>query len=764
MRTTPRSAAAGHRHPSWCAALVLLAWLPRPDAAFASTDVDGIWSVLGSPYKVGSTAVYDARRDRMVVFGGSSSEIWALSLAGPPAWMRIVPFESAPVPFEAHAVFYDLPRDRMIVYGGYGAQRGELWALSLAGIPVWTAMYTTGTAPLRVGTAVIYDPVRDRMILFGGNAGGSNMNDTWSLSLDGTPTWTQILPPGGAPPARSGHCALYDPGLDRMLVYGGDGDTALNDVWALDFSGTPAWTRLVPTGSAPPGGTQYAALDVDRNRLLVFGGWRAAGGQTWAFDLGAPRWSLLAPAGQLPPGRLGPALLLDAPRNRLVVAGGCRAGCSTPEPSVWALSLEGTLAWSRMSTQEAPPGGRAAHTAIYDSRRHRMLIYGGLRSDSLLSEVWELAFGGAIKWTRLETTGPAPRRAFHSAVYDRPWDRMIVFGGMDGSSATNEVWALGLSSSPPAWTRLVPGGTEPSGRWGHTAIYDSQRRSMLIFGGFFGGFLADTWALSLDADPTWVELPDLGAAPVGRWQHAAIYDPVRDRMVIFGGDWCGECPRNDVWAFSLANMTWSDLTPDEQGPTGRIAPSAMYDAERDRMVVFGGLEFFAIELRPTNDTWALPLKGSPTWTKLEPTGTLPEPRGRHPAIHDPVGDRLVAFGGDAWWGQLRNDLVMLSWPKSSSSPGASAPRLVLGPTYPNPFNCGTTIAFDLPSPTRVRLRLFDVSGRLVRELSSMELGPGAHQLPWDGRDERGTSANSGVYTCVLEAGAVRQARRLVLIR
>ncbi len=97
-------------------------------------------------------------------------------------------------------------------------------------------------------------------------------------------------------------------------------------------------------------------------------------------------------------------------------------------------------------------------------------------------------------------------------------------------------------------------------------------------------------------------------------------------------------------------------------------------------------------------------------------------------------------------------------------PGA-APACRLHQNTPNPFNPSTTIAFDLPAPGRVGLRVYDASGRLVRTLAAgIVLPAGRGSLDWDGRDEGGRPVAAGIYICRLEAGAHRESRAMTLVK
>jgi hypothetical protein len=85
--------------------------------------------------------------------------------------------------------------------------------------------------------------------------------------------------------------------------------------------------------------------------------------------------------------------------------------------------------------------------------------------------------------------------------------------------------------------------------------------------------------------------------------------------------------------------------------------------------------------------------------------------------------------------------------------------------YPNPFNPVTTLSFELPRQEAVRLRVYDVAGRLVRTLIDGEtLDQGRHEEVWRGRDDSGRQLASGTYFSRLEAGAHRETQPMVLVK
>jgi flagellar hook assembly protein FlgD len=63
----------------------------------------------------------------------------------------------------------------------------------------------------------------------------------------------------------------------------------------------------------------------------------------------------------------------------------------------------------------------------------------------------------------------------------------------------------------------------------------------------------------------------------------------------------------------------------------------------------------------------------------------------------------------------------------------------------------------------VRLRIYDVTGRLVRTLLDREEKPGTRQIVWDGRDDDGTAVALGLYVCSFQAPGYHRTQKLVRI-
>jgi flagellar hook assembly protein FlgD len=88
----------------------------------------------------------------------------------------------------------------------------------------------------------------------------------------------------------------------------------------------------------------------------------------------------------------------------------------------------------------------------------------------------------------------------------------------------------------------------------------------------------------------------------------------------------------------------------------------------------------------------------------------------------------------------------------------------LHPNVPNPFNPTTTIAFDLASAGRVQLRIYDVTGKLVRTLVDESRPAGRYTETWTGIDVVGARVASGVYFYRLDAMGFASTRKMVLLQ
>ncbi len=91
-------------------------------------------------------------------------------------------------------------------------------------------------------------------------------------------------------------------------------------------------------------------------------------------------------------------------------------------------------------------------------------------------------------------------------------------------------------------------------------------------------------------------------------------------------------------------------------------------------------------------------------------------------------------------------------------------EFILLQNYPNPFNPITTIQYSLAKREFVSLKIFDITGRLVRTCVNEVKGPGKNQFVWDGRNNSGKQVASGVYFYFIKTSSKSISKKLVLLR
>jgi len=97
--------------------------------------------------------------------------------------------------------------------------------------------------------------------------------------------------------------------------------------------------------------------------------------------------------------------------------------------------------------------------------------------------------------------------------------------------------------------------------------------------------------------------------------------------------------------------------------------------------------------------------------------------------------------------------------------GESLPRiLALSQNRPNPFRPSTNVTYALPTAREVALKVYNVSGQVVRVLESGPRPAGTHSVTWDGRDESGRRVAAGTYFYRLDAGAERLTRKMTVLK
>lgn len=286
-----------------------------------------------------------------------------------------------------------------------------------------------------------------RILLFGGRSNSALISETWIYDINKN-RWT-LLSPSVSPSAARGVGAAYL-GWESVLVYGGQSDSSyfLDKTYQYDYA-TATWTDLSPSET---GGSLVSLADlgicyIADGKVLLFGGrnhynWY---NNTWLYDKNLNQWQLMSPTvvgGTLDArSGLGMTYIGD---DKVVMFGG-HNGSGTNYNDTWVYDLSQNE-WTEMSPT----------------------VVGGALS--VRDNVGMTYIGG---------------------------DQVLLFGGrINGSAITNEVWLYDLSDNE--WTNLTTtlSGTMPGARSLMGFAYAGLGKAVM-FGGYNGSALKDTWHLSI---------------------------------------------------------------------------------------------------------------------------------------------------------------------------------------------------------------------------------------------------------------------------
>jgi hypothetical protein len=318
-----------------------------------------------------------------------------------------------------------------------------------------------------------------------------------------------------------------------------------------------------------------------------------------------------------------PAQLADGSAPKIDAGEGTEDGAigrdARPDPG---------LAWRLLAPVPAP-SPRFAHAMTTDPSGDGVFMFGGTAGEELTGPTWRFDGEG---WHELaadaDDDGVPEPRVQHAMAHDVSRDVVVLFGGYaEFGDPFDDVWEWNGSS----WN--VPGlsETQPPGRNGHAMAFTGG--DVLMFGGFDAQAFDDSWAWN---GQRWEEVSGT-TRPRARAGHAMAYDPVRRRVVLFGGISGQSDFFDDTWEWN--GEAWELVAAEAPAPTARRFHAMAYDAERREVLLFGGEAESGAVL---SDVWAW---DGTAWVELTPSGPHPGPRRQHAMAYDPNFDRVVLFGG-----------------------------------------------------------------------------------------------------------------------
>lgn len=247
--------------------------------------------------------------------------------------------------------------------------------------------------------------------------------------------------------------------------------------------------------------------------------------------------------------------------------------------------------WRRRDPADGGPSARELHAMAFDESRGVTVLFGGVDSDGVVrADLWE--YNGS-NWTQRSQGATAPTGRYgHTMVYDSVGGVVLLFGGtLADGTLSDELWQWDGSE----WALMLPRRSAPSGRTMHAMAFDSGRGVTVLHGGRgAAGLLDDTWEWSGSQWRSWT-----GQRPAARCGHAMAYDSVRAVTVMVGGNRGDSLASSEVWQWDGA--AWVPGAAATWRPPAGFGRAMAFDVARGRAVLMGGLSGMTL----TSESWEL---------------------------------------------------------------------------------------------------------------------------------------------------------------
>ena len=231
----------------------------------------------------------------------------------------------------------------------------------------------------------------------------------------------------------------------------------------------------------------YSAMDDD---TTIADGEHVA--EIWAYNRTSNKWRMAmgGPTGM--PQNEGGLAVYDSVNDRIIHFGGL-AGSSQMTNDVWELKADsyGVYRARKLTPSGTLPPQRWLAAGCYDAANQRLIVWGGQNQSTILNDVWALSLSGAETWTQLSPTGTAPTAVWQSAyAFDAATKRLYVHGGFNGVGYSTQLFYLDVTTTNGAWVNTnVTGGLAVRGA---VMGYDSVNQRLVCFGGFDGSAVNNT--------------------------------------------------------------------------------------------------------------------------------------------------------------------------------------------------------------------------------------------------------------------------------
>lgn len=345
---------------------------------------------------------------------------------------------------------------------------------------------------------------------------------------------------------------------------------------------------------------------------------------------------------------------------------------------------------------------------------------------------------------------PYDRHAYSGMALATSRNTLYIWSGANNSMPDNyrgDMWAYSFAQH--AWRQVS--GNHPFTVFEQSMVYDPYRDKIILFGGTDTGYHdgTQTWIFDVKSELWTVAAPVV--EPPARTGQSICFDLTRRVAWMFGGT-TNAGTVNEMWRYDSRGNTWTQVAISGAQPSERRFANLAYDPKHDIMLLWGGVTASDV---PLSDTWIF-RPATRTWEQVTPP-QAPGPLRNYAEDMDYDGTHDVFVlnqGGNFWLYRYAGA------PEGGGSGGAAGLQFRLMSS--NPTRRSTRMSFTLARDADVRIDLVDSLGRRVSTLVHGRYPAGDHEVDWAGGGS--TRAPSGVYYARLTAEGKTITRRLVLVR
>ncbi len=558
----------------------------------------------------------------------------------------------------------------------------------------WSDPQPGHSPPPVLGGSLAYDPSRDEIILFGGGHVAERTPDGRIVGHTGTWVYRikendwQELSVKNQPPARMNSRMVCDTRNDRLVLFGGDGQSHyLADTWIFDLK-TRLWRQSGASGGPGPRAGHFTVYDPATGWTIIGGGHnRVDLTDMWAYDPAEDRWKRLR--GEVPTGFYLSADI--APAKRLIVLvtstrkPGDRTTCNILHPvrTTYGYRIDG-------ESVAGPDAGIRSHEPMPKRQKGReAAAVAGRKELGLTMPV--------NQWLPLNDGGQgAPTRTWGSATFDTRRGEILYWGGghcgyegndVDAFNVATNTWRNGSNPEYPErlWNHGVrlAGVTFRGGPWTDHGrriyAYDPVQDKLIM---------VRPIRLTTGYEPEWIKsfpgrpraAPDALVFPPSSYVKYATwaYDPANSSWKLLGPapagldtlvstprgvmgvtvDWPARLndagyllpwnpsqPPTDNAIYLFQGSTWRRLDKGQPSPQNLYEMTSLaFDSTRNQVILHGG----GIG---RDELWTFDLKTA-RWKNMRPSVLVPEgalpPRCVREAVYIPHEDVFLTLGATTW--------------------------------------------------------------------------------------------------------------------